>query len=118
MLIRYKLQHGEGELEESDLEIGSRRGKMASPNGEEATSSIPLEGYFLKDFMRMKTMVEEIYQDQNKGEQGGPSHVEGKKEWDSEEPCKTPPSSLSYPDGSIPSPFQGKFKDPYLFKSV
>jgi hypothetical protein len=42
-------------------------------------SSIPFEGEFLKDFMRMKMMVEELYQDRKKGEQGGPSHTEDKK---------------------------------------
>ena len=63
MLTRSGLQHGEGEFEDFYPEIGSRRGKMASPKGEEATSSILSNGEFLKAFMRMKTMVEEIYQD-------------------------------------------------------
>ena len=66
MLTRSRLQHGEGELEEFDPKIGSRRGKMASPKGEEATSSIPYEGEFLKAFMRMQTMVEELYQEWKK----------------------------------------------------
>jgi hypothetical protein len=79
MLTRSKLQRGEGELEEFDPEIGSRRGRMSSPKGEEAASSIPSEGEFLKAFMRMQTMVEELYQDRKKGEQGGPSHTEDKK---------------------------------------
>jgi hypothetical protein len=34
MLTRSKIQRGEGELEEFDLEIGSRRGRMSSPKGE------------------------------------------------------------------------------------
>ena len=88
MLTRSRLQRGEGELEEFDLEIGSRRGKMSSPKGEEATSSIPSKGEFLKDFMRMQTMVEELYQNRKRGEQGGPSHVEGKK-GSGEEPPKS-----------------------------
>jgi hypothetical protein len=41
MLTRFKLQCGEGELEEFDPKIGSRRGRMSSPKGEEAASSIP-----------------------------------------------------------------------------
>ena len=67
------------ELEEFDPEIGSRRGRISSPKGEEAASSIPSKAEFLKIFMRMKTMVEELYQDRKKDEQGGPSHTEGKK---------------------------------------
>ena len=94
MLTRSKLQCGEGELEEFDPEIGSRRGRIFSPKGEEA-SSIPFEGEFLKDFMRMQTMVEELYQDRNKGEQGGPYHIEDKKKGGDEEPPKTPPTSPS-----------------------
>ena len=47
ILSRSTLQHGEGELEEFDLEIGSRRGKMDSLKGEEANSSISSEGEFL-----------------------------------------------------------------------
>ena len=58
MLTRYRLRYGEGELEEFGPEIGSRRGKMASPKWEEVVSSIPCEGEFLKSSMRMKTMVE------------------------------------------------------------
>ena len=77
MLTRSRLQRGEGELEEFDSEIGSRRGKMYSPKGEEVSYSIPSEGEFLKAFMRMQTMVEELYQDRKRGEQGGPSHVQG-----------------------------------------
>jgi hypothetical protein len=46
MLTRSKLQHGEGELEEFDLEIGSRKGRMYSPKGEATTSSIPSEEEF------------------------------------------------------------------------
>ena len=110
MLIRSKLQHGEGELEESDPEIGSRRGKMDSPKGEAATFSIPSKGEFLKAFMRMQTMADEIYQDRKRGEQGGPSHVEGKKEGGDEEYPKTPPPSPSYLDGSLHSPFEKKRK--------
>ena len=33
-------------------------------------------------------MVEELYQDQNKFEQGGPSHTEGKREGGSKDPHK------------------------------
>ena len=62
MLTRSKLQCGEGELEEFDPDIGLRRGKMSSTKGEATTSSIPYEGEFMKAFMRMKTMVEELYQ--------------------------------------------------------
>ena len=108
MLTRSRLQHGEGELEEFDPEISSRRGKMSSPKGEEATSSILSEGEFLKDFMRMQMMVEELYQDHKRGERGGPYHVEGKKEAGDEEPPKTPPYSPSYLDGSLHSPFEKK----------
>jgi hypothetical protein len=79
---------------------------MYSPKGEEAASSIPSEGEFPKSFMRMQTMVEELYQDQNKGEHGGPFHTKGKKEGGGEEPPKTPPTSPSLLDGSIPSPFE------------
>ena len=50
-------------------------------------------------------MVNELYQDWKKGEQGGPSHAEGKK-GGGEEPPKTPPSSLSYLDGSLHSLFE------------
>ena len=81
---------------------------MALPKGEEATSSISYEGEFLKDFMRMQTMVEELYQDRKKGEQGGPSHVESKNKGGGEEPPKAPPSSLSYLDVSLHSPFEKK----------
>ena len=103
MLKRLRLQCGEGELEEFDPDIGSRRGKISSPKGEEATSSIPFEGDFLRYFMRMKIMVEEIYQYRKRGEKGGPSHAEGKKEVGGEEPPKSPPSSQSYLDGSLHS---------------
>ena len=78
MLTRSRLQRSEGELKELDPQIGSRRGKMASPKGEDGTSSIPFEGKFLKDFMRIQTMVEELYQEQKKGKQGGPSNIDGK----------------------------------------
>ena len=81
---------------------------MSSPKGEEAASSIPFEGEFSKAFMRMQTMVEELYQDQKRGEQGGPTHTEGKKEGGGEEPPKTPSSSPSYLDGSLHSPFEKK----------
>ena len=54
-------------------------------------------------------MVEEIYQDRKKGEQGGPSHIEGKGEGGGEDPPKTPPSSPSFLDGSFHSPY-GKQK--------
>ena len=77
--------------------------------GEDGASSIPYEGEFLKYFMRMKTMVEELYQDRKRGEHGGPSHAEGKK-GGGEEPPKTPPSSPSYLDGSLHSPFEKKKK--------
>ena len=78
MLTRSILQCGEGELEEFDPEISSRRGRMDSPKGEDGVSSIPYEGEFLKAFMRMQPMVEELYQDRQKGEQGVPYHTEGK----------------------------------------
>ena len=81
---------------------------MASHKGEEANSSIPYEGQFLKAFMRMQTMVDELYQDWKRVEQGGTFHVEGKKEGGGEEPPKTPPSSMSYLDGSLHSPFEKK----------
>ena len=81
---------------------------MASPKGEEATSSTLSEGEFLKAFMRMQTMVEKLYQDQKRGEQGGPTHTEGKKEGGGEEPPKTPPYSPTYLDGSLHSPFEKK----------
>ena len=108
MLTRSRIQCGEGELEEFDPKIGSRRGKMSSPKGEEVVSSIPCEGVFLKAFMRIKAMVEELYQDRKKGEQGGPSHVEGKKEGGGEEPPKAPPSSPYYLDGYLHSLFEKK----------
>ena len=78
---------------------------MASLKGEQETSSIPYEGEFLKALMRMQTMKEDIYQDQKRGEQGGPSHAEGKKEGGGEEPPKTLPSSPSYLDDSLHSQF-------------
>ena len=55
-------------------------------------------------------MVEELYQDQNKFEQGGPSHTEGKREGGGEDPPKTPLSSSTYLDGSLPSPFENQKK--------
>ena len=81
---------------------------MASPKGEDGASSIPSEGEFLKYFPRMQTMVEELYHDRKRGEHGGPSLTEGKKEGGGEDPPKTPPSSPSYLDGSLPSPFEKK----------
>ena len=84
---------------------------MSSPKGEETTSSIPSEGEYLKSFMRVKALVEELYQDRKKGEQGVPSHVEGKKEGGGEEPPKTPPSSSSYLYGSLHSPFEKQKND-------
>ena len=83
---------------------------MDLPKGEDGDSSILYEGNFLKVFMRMKTKVEDLYQDWKRGEQGGPSHTEGKKEGGGEDPPKTPPSSLSYLDGSLPSPFEKQKK--------
>ena len=44
MLTRFMLQHGEVELEYFYLDIGSRRGEMSSPKGEEVVSFIPYEG--------------------------------------------------------------------------
>ena len=79
---------------------------MSSPKGEEATSFIPYEGEFLKAFLRMQTMVEEIYHNHKKGEHEGPSHDEGKKEGGGEEPPKTPSSSPSYLDGYLHSLFE------------
>ena len=61
MLTKSRIQRGEGELEEFDLEIGSVREKMSSPKGEETTSSIPSKGEFLKAFMRMQMMVRDLY---------------------------------------------------------
>ena len=49
-------------------------------------------------------MVEDIYQDQKKGEQGGPSHIEGKGEGDGKDPPKTPPYSPYFLDGSFHYP--------------
>ena len=108
MLTRSRLQQGEGELEEFDPEIGSRRGKILK--GEEVVYSIPFEGDFLKAFMRMQTIIEELYQDRKKGEQGIPPCAEGKKEVGGEEPPKSPPSSLSYINGSfsLHSPFRNQ----------
>ena len=51
---------------------------MDSPKGEEASSSIPSEGEFLKSFIGMKKLVHDLYQGQKRGEQGFPSRVEGK----------------------------------------
>ena len=61
----------------------------------------------------MQTMVEDIYQDQKKGEQGRPSHTEGKREGGGEDPPKTPPYSPSFLDGSLHSQFkkQNKFDE-------
>ena len=61
----------------------------------------------MKDFMRMQIMLENLYEDRNIGEQGGPSYVEGKKEGGGEEPPKSPPYSPTYVDGffSLHSPF-------------
>ena len=81
---------------------------MASPKGEDGASPIPLEGEFLKTFMRMQTMVEELYQDRKKGEQGSPSHTEGKREGGGEDPPKTPPSSPSFLEGSLNYPLEKK----------
>ena len=100
MLTRSKIQCGEGELEEFNPEIGSRKGKMSSWKGEETTSPIPSEGEFLKSFMRMQAMVEELYQDRKKGEQGGQSHAECKMEVGGKEPPKSTQYSLTYVDGS------------------
>ena len=58
----------------------------------------------------MQTMVEDIYQDQKKGEQGGPYHTEGKREGGGEDPPKTPLSSPSFLDGYLPSPFETQKK--------
>ena len=80
MLTRFRLLRGEEELEQFDPEFGSRRGRMASPKGEDGASSTPYEGEFLKAFMRKQTMVEELYQDWKRDEQSNPSHTEGKKE--------------------------------------
>ena len=97
--MRSRIQHDEGELEEFDPEIGSRRGRMVSPKGEDGASSIPYEGEFLKDYMRMQTMVEDLYQDQKKGKKGGPSNIEGKGEGDGKDPYKSPPSLPYFLDG-------------------
>jgi hypothetical protein len=66
VMVKDQVKISDQELEEFDPEIGSRRGRMSSPKGEEAASSIPSEGEFLKAFMRMQTMVEELYQDRKK----------------------------------------------------
>ena len=54
--------------------------------------------------------MEEIYQDQKNGEQGGPCHNEGKGEGGGEDPPKTPPYSLHFLYGSLRSPFEKKKK--------
>jgi hypothetical protein len=46
MLTRSRFQRGEGELEEFDPEIGSRRGMMSSPKGEEELLLSILKGNF------------------------------------------------------------------------
>ena len=56
--------------------------------------------------MRIQKMVEDIYQDQKRAEQGGPSHDEGKKEGGDEEYPKTPPPSPSFLDSSLNYPFE------------
>jgi hypothetical protein len=76
---------------------------MASQTGEEKVSSIPSEGDFLQAFMRMQVMVEELYQDRKKGEQGSSSQVKGKEEGVGKDPPKTPPSP------STPSELDGSF---------
>ena len=53
---------------------------MSSRKGEEAVSSIPSEGDFLKAFTRMKMVVEKLYQYQNRSEPRVLSHANGKKE--------------------------------------
>ena len=110
MFTRSRLHRGEGELEEFHREIFSRRGRMASPKGEDGASSIPSEGEFLKAFMRMQTMAEELYQHRNKGEQGGPYHTEGKREGGGEDPPKTPLYSPSFLNVSLHSPFEKQNK--------
>ena len=94
---------------------------MDSTKEEDVASSKPFEGEFLKAFMMIQTMVEEFYQDWNKGEKGFPSHIEGKREGGGEGPPKTPPSSRSFLVGSLPSfekkkKFDGKidFNMPWL----
>ena len=113
MLTRSRIRWGEGEIEEFDLEIGSRIGRMASPKWEYGASSIPSEGEFLKAFMRMQTKVEELFQDRKKGEQYGPFDTKGKLEGGSEDLPKTPPSPPSFLDGSLHSQFkkQNKFDE-------
>ena len=111
MLTRSRIQCGEGEIEEFDPENGPRRARMASPKGEDGASSILYEGEFLKDFMRMKTMVEEIDQVQKKGEQGGSSNIKGKGEGYGKDPPKTPPSSPYFIDGYFDSPSRKKKVD-------
>ena len=65
MLTRSRLKHGEGELVEEDLEIGSRRTfsrTMSSPRGEEGHTKrekpVISETEFLETFMSMKAMME------------------------------------------------------------
>ena len=100
MLTRSKLKQGEGKLEKFHLEIGSRRGKMASPTKEEGVSSFPNEGEFIKAFMKMQAMVEELYQDRRKGEHGSSSKDKGKAQGGGKDPPPSPPSSPSSHDGS------------------
>ena len=70
MLTRSRLNLGEGELIERDLEIGSRRTfsrTMSSPRGEEGHTKwgkpVISESEFLEAFMRMKAMMEILLDD-------------------------------------------------------
>ena len=103
MITRSKLKLGEGELVETNLEIGRvyPRRKMAEENTLESDSQ------FMDSFMTMRAMVEEMYREfkkdrsedystskQDKGTEESllDGHSEG-KEKGKEAPLSTPPDS-------------------------
>jgi hypothetical protein len=102
MLTRLKFKHGEGSLEEANPEIGRvfRRREMASPREGHPFGS---EEAFFEAFMAMKAMVEELYKDRKKVEEGGPSRTTAKVEGDGGDPPKTPPSPSSSSSSSSSS---------------
>jgi len=97
MITRSKLQRGEGTLEEANPAIGQvfQRQEMASPRSLRE-HPFGFEEAFFQAFMKMQSMVEEMYKDRKKAkEKSGPSGTTTKVEGEGGDPLESPLSSSS-----------------------
>jgi hypothetical protein len=115
MLNRSRIKKGEGQLENYNPEIGSRRrtqrGDMATPG---RTNPFNFEKYFFKEFNLMKEMVEEIYNKRGQQRGEGTSQVNNEDDHPSQKtsPLSSSPSSPPSPHPSH-SPSLSQYPPPH-----